>query len=93
MKGHYNMYVEDMNDLKLSEEVKSIIEQVLVNFYDEKKMLIKEWMSLKKAAQYLSVSTNTLAKYRAMGLKVCVIEGVNRVSRKELDRFLETHSN
>ena len=63
MKGHYNMYVEDMNDLKLSEEVKSIIEQVLVNFYEEKKMLIKEWMRLKEAAQYLSVSTNTLAKY------------------------------
>ncbi|KUF32516.1 hypothetical protein AK833_12860 [Lysinibacillus sp. F5] len=54
--------------------------------------LYKEWMSLKEAADYMGVSYNTLYKFRQMGLKVCEIERVKRVSRKEIDSFLESHS-
>lgn len=82
-----------MNNSKLNEEVKSIIEQVLFNFVEENKVILKEWMSLKEAAQYLNVSTNTLAKYRLMGLQICEIDGVKRVSRHEIDAFMRKHSN
>lgn len=51
-----------------------------------------EWMSLKEAAKYANVSYNTLMKFRVMGLKISEIDGVKRVSKKEVNRFLEEHS-
>ncbi|MDP1394424.1 helix-turn-helix domain-containing protein [Lysinibacillus capsici] len=51
-----------------------------------------QWLSLKDAAKYTNVSYNTFIKFRHMGLKVCEIEGIKRVSKKEIDRFLEEHS-
>lgn len=54
--------------------------------------LCKEWMTLKEAANYLGVSYNTFKKFRQMGLKVCEIGGVKRVSRKEMDSFFESYS-
>lgn len=53
---------------------------------------IKEWMSLKEGAAYAGVSYNTLTKYREMGLKVCEIEGVKRISKSEIDTFFSEHS-
>ncbi|WP_313150475.1 helix-turn-helix domain-containing protein [Lysinibacillus capsici] len=55
-------------------------------------MGINEWMSLKEGAKYAGVSYNTLMKFRLMGLKISEIDGVKRVSKKEIDRFLEQHS-
>ena len=52
----------------------------------------KEWMSLKEAATYAGVSYNTFIKFREMGLRVAEIEGIKRVSRKEIDTFLKNHS-
>lgn len=74
-------------------DLKSIMEVALKQVMQEHKLVTKEWFSLKEAAEYIGVSNNTLAKYREMGLKVFVVEGVSRVSRKEIDRFLEVHSN
>lgn len=56
------------------------------------KFVSKEWMSIAEAAKYAGVSYNTFMKFREMGLKVCQIEGIKRVSRKEIDSFLEKHS-
>lgn len=50
------------------------------------------WMTLKDGAKYVGVSYNTFIKFRAMGMKVCEIDGVKRVSRKEIDSFLESYS-
>ncbi|RUL47237.1 DNA-binding protein [Lysinibacillus antri] len=50
------------------------------------------WMTLKDGAKYAGVSYNTFIKFRVMGLKVCEVDGVKRVSRKEIDSFLERHS-
>ncbi|MGF0471636.1 helix-turn-helix domain-containing protein [Lysinibacillus fusiformis] len=50
------------------------------------------WLSLKEGAKYAGVSYNTLMKYRALGLQVCEIDGVKRISRKEIDRFFQEHS-
>ncbi|ETT81999.1 hypothetical protein MKZ08_03755 [Viridibacillus sp. FSL R5-0477] len=52
----------------------------------------KEWFSLKEAAIYAGVSYNTFKKFRLLGLKVCEIEGIKRVAKKEIDRFLEEYS-
>ncbi|SOC13509.1 hypothetical protein SAMN05880501_107205 [Ureibacillus xyleni] len=52
----------------------------------------KEWMSLKEGAKYANVSYNTFIKFREMGLKVCEIDGIKRVSKSEIDSFLNLHS-
>lgn len=52
----------------------------------------KEWMSLKEGASYASVSYNTFIKFREMGLKVSEIDGVKRVSKKEINFFLTKYS-
>ena len=52
----------------------------------------KEWMSLKEGAAYAGVSYNTLIKFRSMGLRVCEIERVKRISKSEIDTFLNKHS-
>lgn len=53
----------------------------------------KEWMNMKEAAAYIGVSFNTLTKFRTLGLKICEIDGVKRVSRKQIDQFLQEYSN
>lgn len=50
------------------------------------------WLNITEAAKYAGVSYNTFIKFRHMGLKVCEIDGIKRVSRKEIDRFLEENS-
>lgn len=52
----------------------------------------KEWMSLAEGAKYAGVSHNTFVKFREMGLKVSQVDGIKRVSRKEIDQFLESNS-
>lgn len=51
-----------------------------------------KWLSITEAAKYAGVSYNTFIKFRTYGLKVCEIDGIKRVSSKEIDRFLEKHS-
>lgn len=52
----------------------------------------KEWINLKEGAAYAGVSYNTFIKFREMGLKICEIDGIKRVSRTAVDLFLEDHS-
>jgi hypothetical protein len=80
------------NTLTGIEQMEVIVEMTVKEILNNK-VIEKDWMSFTDAKAYIGISTNTLAKYREMGLKVFEIEGVKRVSRKEIDRFLETHSN
>ena len=52
----------------------------------------QEWLDLKSGAKYANVSYNTFMKFRQMGLKVAEIDGVKRVKKSEIDRFLQEHS-
>lgn len=51
-----------------------------------------EWMTLNNGAKYADVCVNTFKKFRLMGLRVSQIDGVQRVSRKEIDNFLQQNS-
>lgn len=75
----------------------SNLQEILLNAIEKaiKKMRVspqKEWMTLKEAAEYADVSFNTLNTFRLHGLKVCEIGRVKRVSKTEMDRFLNSHS-
>lgn len=69
----------------------TILHEIKV-FLNENFLSYKNWMSLKEAAIYAGVSYNTFIKFRTLGLKVCEIDGIKRVSKKEIDRFLEEYS-
>lgn len=66
--------------------------KVIEHSTSEFSFIQKSWFSLKEAAKYAGVSYNTFIKFRTMGLKVCEIDGIKRVSKKEVDRFLEEYS-
>ncbi|OFL92929.1 helix-turn-helix domain-containing protein [Enterococcus sp. HMSC072H05] len=51
-----------------------------------------EYMDMGLACEYLGVSRNTLTKYiRDYSLPIIVIDGIKRLSKKELDNFMITH--
>lgn len=52
----------------------------------------KEWMSILEGADYAGVSFNIFKKFREIGLKVCEIDGIKRVSKAEIDNFLNSYS-
>lgn len=64
----------------------------LLNDMIKKKIDYKDWMSIAEASKYVGVSHNTFSKFRLMGLKICEIDGIKRVSKKEINSFLEKHS-
>lgn len=84
--NEYGQINEANMEMLISTVVAKTISSLKNSFVDS------EWMSLKEAAIYANVSYNTLMKFRVMGLKVSEIDGVKRVSKKEIDRFLEQHS-
>lgn len=61
--------------------------EIYINRYQN-----SEWFDLKDAAKYANVSYNTFIKFRHMGLKVAEIDGVKRVKKSEIDKFLESRS-
>lgn len=73
-------------------KLEHLVEELKVNNPKNESQMHSEWLSLKDAAKYAGVSYNTFITFRHMGLKVCEIEGIKRVSRKEIDIFLESYS-
>lgn len=80
----------EINETHIEDLITDVVHRTLQSI--QQKFNYSEWMSLKEAAKYANVSYNTLMKFRVMGLKISEIEGVKRVSKKEVDRFLEQHS-
>lgn len=66
--------------------------ELLEEIVSNKKDTPKEWMTIEEARNYIGVSYNTFNKFRIMGLKVAEIDGVKRVAKSEIDRFLTEHS-
>ena len=74
-----------METINNENQLIKIIEKSIAQLSNE----YKEWLSLKEAASYAGVSYNTFIKFRTMGLRVSEIEGVKRVSKTEVNRFME----
>lgn len=72
-------------------EIKQVLTNLMMDL-ENKLAPNKEWMTLKEGANYAGVSYNTLIKFRLMGLKAAEIDGVKRVSKTEIDRFLIENS-
>lgn len=79
---------------ELEQQLKEIVVKATLEAKAEERnrMKSKEWMSLKEGASYAGVSYNTFIKFRALGLVICEVEGIKRVSKKEIDSFLYRYS-
>lgn len=93
-QGDFLMRIELEMPTGLEEQLRSIVLSTVKNALAEfaKHPQPKDWMSLKEAAAYAGVSFNTFKGFRERGLKVCEVEGIKRVSKAEIDRFLESNS-
>lgn len=84
------------NSFEISKEIESKLSKIIITCTSQAinshQVPAKAWFSLNEGAKYVGVSHNTFVKFRQMGLKVCEIEGIKRVSRKEIDHFLEKNS-
>lgn len=49
------------------------------------------WMTKTEASKYMGVSPNTLNKFIKQGLQLSMVDGVQRISQKEADRFYNEH--
>ena len=84
------MYVDITNHKAIEKLIVNPISKALITAQHQ--FIESGWMTLKDGAKYAGVSYNTFIKFREMGLKVCEVGGVKRVSRKEIDNFLDSHS-
>lgn len=85
--------ITSFNTTNHQEELNNFIITALERLVKEQKQQVpKEWLSLKEGAKYANVSYNTFIKFLELGLKVCEIDGVKRVSKTEIDSFLNKHS-
>lgn len=84
----------ELPQLTLEKQIEAVVlsttEKAIEKFHQ--KNTSKEWFSLKEGAAYAGVSYNTFMKFRTLGLKVCEIDSIKRVSKKEIDYFLNKHS-
>jgi hypothetical protein len=58
----------------------------------QKQLAAKDWFSISEACEYIGISFNTFSKFRLMGLPVAEIDKVKRVSKKQIDLFLQKNS-
>ncbi|KRK39953.1 helix-turn-helix domain-containing protein [Loigolactobacillus bifermentans] len=54
--------------------------------------LPEKWLDLGQACQYAGVARNTLNKFIDDGLKITIIGNVKRISKPDIDSYLEAHS-
>lgn len=78
----------------LEERLRELVLKATYEAFEQKKkrLAASDWMNLKEGALYAGVSHNTFIKFRHLGLRVCEIDGVRRVSKKMIDEFLESNS-
>lgn len=78
----------------LEKQIETVVlhttEKAIQKYYE--KNAAKEWMSIKEACEYIGVSFNSFTKLRKLGLRVCEIDGIKRVSKMEINKFLEEKS-
>lgn len=78
----------------LEEQLKNVVLSATKEAIEQsqKQLSTKEWMNLREGALYAGVSYNSFIRFRTMGLKVCEIDGIKRVSKSEIDNFLKKNS-
>ncbi|MGE7696684.1 helix-turn-helix domain-containing protein [Lysinibacillus sp. NPDC094177] len=81
-----------MDEQKLVSYLDQFKESLLIEIRATLTQQNKKVFTLKEAAEYLNVSFNTFQKFRYEGLKVFELDGTKRVTKEELDKFIEKNS-
>ena len=56
-----------------------------------KKTKIGEYFNMKEASEYIGCSYNTLRNFINNGLKIIVIGKTRRISKNDIDEFMQAH--
>ena len=78
----------------LQDEIKDMFRMAAsqaINEAVQREHIAKDWMDQKTACEYLGVSFGTLQNFRRLGLKISTVQGKTLVSKKEINRFLESY--
>lgn len=89
MEQSINSFKPNTLEVELKNFIITTLEQAVKEYRHK---TTSEWLSLKEGASYAGVAYNTFIKFRTTGLKVSEIGGVKRVSKTEIDTFLNLHS-
>lgn len=95
MRSNIKMNSEQSLTSLTENQLRDIAYKVLENAINELKQnqhSTKEWMNLKEGSIYAGVAVNTFNKFILRGLRISVIGAVKRVSKTEIDNFLNKHS-
>lgn len=83
--------------LELPEETLKQLQQIMLvsarNAFKQasQQQSFRPWMTLSETAEYMHISPNTLNKFIKQGLRPSLVNGVQRISQKEADRFYNEH--
>lgn len=78
----------------IQDEIKVMIRNAAAQAIEEavkRERITKDWMDQKTACEYLGISFGTLQNFRRLGLKISTVQGKTLVSKKEINRFLESY--
>ena len=97
------MSVLQINEIDLSPKLQEVVKHLAAEEGKKQaealgetlkeKLSLPRYMNYKQAAEYMNTSYNTL-KYvciQKQGLKVILIDGYEKIDRKDIDEFLEKH--
>lgn len=97
------MSVLQINEIDLSPKLQEVVKQLAAEEGKKQaeasiaklkdKLSFPRYMDYKQAAEYMNTSYNTL-KYvciQKQGLRVILIDGYEKIDRKDIDEFLEKH--
>ncbi|WP_217581570.1 excisionase family DNA-binding protein [Lysinibacillus sp. GbtcB16] len=96
MKGAKIMFYDEFQK-QLEKEIDGILLErldVLVSEWLSNNPLVlsteKEWMNKKEAAKYVGVANETFTRFIEDDLRVVRINGVMRISKADIDKYLES---
>lgn len=51
----------------------------------------KEYLNINEACEYIGISFNTIKKFIELGLPIIMIDGIKRIKKSDIDKFLEKY--
>lgn len=87
----------EINSIDLSERafqpIVGMIGQAVQEAFELDKKLkeLPRYMKQNQTCTYLNCSYNTLQKYKAMGLRVIMLDGEEKIDQHDADAFMEKH--
>lgn len=81
--------VINMTEQELKQYLDAFKNELVILINKQLSKPAKQLLTVREAAEYLGVSYNTFQKFRYEGLKIFEVDGIKRIYKHELDKFIE----